>query len=183
MESFLTAIDRRLSLRRLLWLVPIVLAIHNAEEALTMPRWVMDNLPLIRDALPLKVDLAFTPAQLVASVSVATVVPFGVALFSAGGRGGSVRIFPLLLIQAVVFLNAIIPHLYLSLWFLRYNPGIVTAVVLNIPFSLYFFRRLLAEKLLTRRGLLWSFVAAAVSYPAIAWLLHASGELIARLTS
>ena len=183
MNRLLAAVDRHVTLRQLLWLVPCLLALHSAEEALTMPQWVMANLPLIRDALPWKVELTFSPGQLIASVAVATVIPFGVALFGAAGRADTRRALPLILIQAVVLLNAFIPHLYLSLRFLRYNPGMVTATLLNIPFSLYFFRRLLAEKALTRRELLWSFIVAAVSYPAIAWLLHASGELIARLTS
>jgi len=103
-----------------------------------MPRWVMTHMSLIRDALPWNVDLSFTPPQLLASVSVATVVPFILAFIADHAPGKPARIIPIILVQVLVLLNAIVPHLYLSLRYHVYNPGVVTALLVNIPFSLYF---------------------------------------------
>jgi hypothetical protein len=62
-------------------------------------------------------------------------------------------------IQAVVFVNAI-SHVGATLRYRRYSPGPVTAVLLNLPFSLVFFRRMLASDHLSWGGLLMAVALA-----------------------
>ena len=141
MNNFVRGIDRSLTFKQMLWLIPIVLTLHNIEEALTMPTWVMANLPLIKENLPIAIDIHFTPTQLLLSLLLATVVPFIVTIVCVDGEKRSKKLYLLFLLQSVVLLNVFIPHIAASVRMRQYNPGVITAVCLNLPFSLYVFRR------------------------------------------
>ena len=180
MNRFLDALDRSLTFKQLLWLVPFVLALHNAEEALTMPRWVMGNLPLIKSRLPAWIEIQFTPTQLLLSLVLATVVPFIVTLVCIDGERKSKKLFLLMLLQMIIFINVFIPHITASIQMRQYNPGVVTAVCFNLPFSLYFFRRAYREEYIAPRGFASLILVAVVLYPAVAWTLHFGGEWIAK---
>src|SRR3989304_1480925 len=151
MSSLVPYIDRSLTFKQVLWCIPFVLTLHNIEEALTVRRWVAQNLPLIEGNLPFNITLQFTPMQLMVSLGVATVVPFIVTMLCIGGENKSKKLFILFLLQGIIFLNVFIPHIVVSLRMRQYNPGVITAVFLNLPFSLYLFRRAYREKYLALR--------------------------------
>jgi len=180
MDSPLRFIDRSITLRQLLWLIPLVLTLHNIEEALTMPRWVMANLGPVQRAIPFGIGFQFSPAQLLASLSLATLIPFVVTILCARGEKESKRVYVLLLLQAIVLINVFVPHLFWSIRTLQYNPGLVTALCVNLPFSVYLFRRSYREGYIGVRAFVPLFLLAALLYPLVAWLLHGSGELIAK---
>jgi hypothetical protein len=163
-----------------LWLAPVVLTLHNIEEALTMPRWVMQNLPFIRSSLPFDIEVHFTPSQLLLSLGIATVVPIAVTMLCINGEKKSKRLFFLFLLQAIILINVFVPHIALSLWMMGYNPGVLTAVCFNLPFSLYLFRRARREDYLTRREIVSLFLIAFFVYPLVAWTIHFAGEWIAK---
>src|SRR5512144_1865403 len=52
-------------------------------------------------------------------------------------------------IQAILLFNAFIPHIASTIRFRMYSPGVVTAILITLPFSLYLFRRALTENMLT----------------------------------
>jgi len=45
--------------------------------------------------------------------------------------------------------NAFVPHLFPTIRFRLYSPGVVSALLITLPFSFYLFRRALTEGLLT----------------------------------
>ncbi len=181
MQNILRFFDRFLTFRQLLWLIPLLLTLHNAEEALTMPGWVMANLAAVRRAIPFGIDIQFSPVQLLASLFVATLVPFIVAIFCIRGEEKSKKVNFLFLLQAIVLLNVFIPHLSWSARNLQYNPGLITAFFINLPFSIYFFHRSYREGRIDKRTLVWIFILAAALYPLVALLLHGSGDMIANI--
>ena len=183
MQNPFRIFNRPLTFRQLLWLIPLVLTLHNAEEALTMPHWVMENLAAVRRAIPFGIDIQFSPVQLLASLFVATLVPFIVAILCNRGDEKSKKVYLLFLLQAIVLLNVFIPHLSWSVRTLQYNPGLITAFFINLPFSIYFFHRGYREARLDKRTLVWIFILAAAIYPLVALLLHGSGEMIATILS
>lgn len=63
--------------------------------------------------------------------------------------------------QAVVALN-VLWHVGAAVAFGGYVPGVVTAVLVNAPFSVYFFRRAAREGWL-RPAALWATIPAAVA--------------------
>jgi hypothetical protein len=180
MNTILQSIDRSLTFKQVLWLVPVVLTLHNIEEALTMPRWVMQNLPFIQSNLPFDIQVHFTPSQLLLSLGIATVVPIAVTMLCINGEKKSKRLFVLFLLQAIILINVFVPHIAVSLWILNYNPGVLTAVCFNLPFSLYLFRRAYREDYLSRREIASLFLVAFFVYPPIAWTIHFVGEWITK---
>ncbi len=181
MNNLVRPAKRLLTFTQLLWLIPVVLTLHNIEEALTMPRWVMANLSLIKESLPISIDLQFTPAQLLFSLLIATVVPIVVTMVCINGEPRSRKLYLLFLLQAIVLLNVFIPHIAASIRMGQYNPGVITAVCFNLPFSVYFFRRAFLEQYLASREFVSLFILALLVYGPVAWTLHFGGELLAKM--
>jgi membrane-bound acyltransferase YfiQ involved in biofilm formation len=135
--NFLIAVPFRI----LLWMVPIFFMIHNMEEALFMERW--------SKRLPVKIHPAVSTPRFVVAVTFLTISGFVLTYISLVWLPTSIGYLLILGMQAVLLVNAFIPHLATTIRFRLYSPGIVTVIVLIIPFSLYLFRRAFTEQLLT----------------------------------
>ena len=180
MKRILSFTDRLLTFTQVLWLVPVVLTLHNIEEALTMPRWVMQNLPFIQNNLPFNIPVRFTPSQLLGSLGIATIVPIIITMLCINGGKKSRRMFFLFLLEAIILINVFVPHIAVSIRLMSYNPGVLTAVCINLPFSLYLFRRAYRENYLSPREFLPLFLVAIFVYPPIAWAIHSMGAWITK---
>jgi hypothetical protein len=156
--------------RQVLWLVPTLLAVHNAEEALFFPRY----LPFVLARLPAgwqAVAAPLTTGQVWSALAAVTGVAFAVAWWAYRRPESRTALWLLLLIQSAVLLNAVW-HLAIAIvLFGGYAPGLVTALVLNLPFSLHLLRRAVREQWLSRPAR-WALVPGAI-------LLH--GPLLAAL--
>ena len=144
--------------RRVLWAVPILLALHNAEEALTMPRY----LPLVRPHLPssLRPPAGMPTPAIFGVLAVVTLLPLGLAVWADRRPSASGARWGVALVEVVLALNAAW-HVAAALTLGGYAPGLVTAVLVNLPFSVYFIRRAAREGWLSPRAL-WATVPAAV---------------------
>jgi hypothetical protein len=166
-----------LSRRAVIWLVPALLALHNAEEAVMFPRY----LPLVRERAPdwaRPFVTAVTYEQMLIALAVVTIGPLGIAIWAVARPRSAVAVWSVLLIQAVVLLNAA-AHVCSSLVILRgYSPGLATALVVNLPFSLYLLRRAARERWTTRQGLLALAPAALVVHgPLLLGVIALAGSL------
>jgi hypothetical protein len=150
-----------LSRRTVIWLVPALLAVHNAEEAVMFPRY----LPIVRERVPdwaRPIVTGVTYEQMLIALAIATVVPLGIAVWALACRRSPVALWSVLLIQAVVLLN-VAAHAFSALVIFRgYGPGLATALAINLPFSLYVWGRAASERWTTRQGLLALAPAAFV---------------------
>jgi len=156
--------------RSVVWLVPILLAIHNAEEALFFPRY----LPFVLYRLPAAWQALIAPlttGQVGAALGVVTAVAFIVAWWSYQSPDSPVALWLVLLIQTTVLLNVVWHAAAAVVLFGGYAPGVATAVLLNLPFSIYLLRRAARERWLGPRAL-WALIPAAI-------VLH--GPLLAAL--
>jgi hypothetical protein len=125
---------------RLLWLVPFILTIHNIEEAPFMEGW--------SKRLPLKIHPTVSTRQFVIAVIFLTLAGFlvtylGVEYFA--DRTGYVIVLG---IQAILLFNVFVPHLATTIRFRMYSPGVITAILITLPFSYYLFQRALHEKII-----------------------------------
>jgi Protein of unknown function with HXXEE motif len=156
--------------RRVLWLVPVFLTVHNVEEAVFFPRY----LPFVLARLPAgwqAVAAPLTSGQVWSALTVVTGVAFAIAWWARGRPDSRAALWVLLLIQSAVLLNAVWHAVAAVVLFGGYAPGLVTALVLNLPFSIYLLGRAFREQWLTRpEG--WALVPGAI-------LLH--GPLLAAL--
>ena len=156
--------------RQVLWLVPTLLAVHNAEEALFFPRY----LPFVLARLPpgwQAVAAPLTTGQVGSALAVVTGVAFAVAWWAHRRPDSRTALWLLLLIQSAVLLNAVWHLAIAVVLFGGYAPGLVTALVLNLPFSIYLLRQAFKEHWLSRPAG-WALVPGAI-------LLH--GPLLAAL--
>ncbi len=139
-------------LRLLFWLVPVFFTLHNMEEAPFMERW--------SKRLPVKIHPTVTTPQFLVAVAFLTLAGFLLTYASLEWLTLSVGYFLILEIQAILLVNACIPHLVTTIRFRLYSPGVVTAGLLIIPFSIYLFRRAFAEQVLNW-GQFWFLLGIA----------------------
>jgi len=118
-----------MTFEKLQWLFPIAVTLHNAEEALSMPRWVSAH----RSHLPALLPSHPEVAKLWLGWLVLTGVAFAVTCLSARHGKGSVWAFLLFGYVAAMLANVFIPHIPATLAFAEYTPGVVTAVLVNLP--------------------------------------------------
>ena len=125
---------------RLLWLVPIILTIHNIEEAPFMEGW--------SKRLPLKVHPTVSTRQFVIAVTFLTVAGFLVTYLGIGYLANQTGYLMVLGIQAILLFNVFVPHLATTIRFRMYSPGVITAILITLPFSYYLFQRALHENII-----------------------------------
>lgn len=111
---------------KLQWLFPIAVAIHNAEEAIWMPGWWAS----LAGQLPLHPPSATEFRSVLFMLTAAAVV-----VTSLSERNGPGSLWSYLLFGSIiaVLANVFIPHVPATLVFHSYAPGVVTAVVINLP--------------------------------------------------
>lgn len=127
---------------RLLWLVPIFLTVHNLEEAPFMENWSR--------RLPMKLPLAITTRQFVIAVTFITLAGFVLTYLGVEYLANQTGYLIVLGMQAILLFNAFVPHIATTIRFRMYSPGVITAVLIMLPFSFYLFRRAFEENILSR---------------------------------
>jgi hypothetical protein len=130
-----------ISFDRLLWLVPVFLIIHNIEEAPFMEKWYK--------RLPVKIPLTVTTRQFVIALAFITVAGFVLTYFGVEYLANQTGYLLVLGMQVILLFNAFVPHIATTIRFRMYSPGVITAVLIMLPFSIYVFRRAFAENILT----------------------------------
>ena len=113
-----------MSFRNLLWLFPIVVTLHNAEEAIWLPGWSKRGVLWRRPV---------TPGSFRFAVAVLTVLAFAVTWMSVLSGKQTVWTYLVFGSMAVALANVLIPHVALTVALRSYMPGVGTAVTLNLP--------------------------------------------------
>ena len=125
---------------RLLWCVPFFFMLHNIEEAPFMESW--------SKRLPLKVHPTVPTKQFVIAVTFLTLSGFILTFLGVKILPQPIGYMLILCIQMVLAFNAIIPHLLTTIRFRLYSPGVISALLITLPFSFYLFRRAFTGDLL-----------------------------------
>jgi hypothetical protein len=135
---------------QLLWGVPILLAVHNLEEAPFMEKWPRE--------LSLPIHPIVSTKQFVAAVTLLTIAGFAVTYFGVTTSNQPIGTSIILGIQMVMLVNVFVPHLATAIRFRKYSPGIITGLLLNLPFSIYLFNRAMQERFMSWQ-LVWTLLA------------------------
>ena len=108
----------------------------------------------------------------------ATAVPWAIAIWAASRPSQGIAIWCLLLVQAVVLVN-VFWHLMVAAIVLQgYAPGLLTAVTLNLPFSVYLFRRAVRDRWCSTHALIGLIPAALVVHgPLLIGLVYLMGRI------
>jgi len=149
-----------MSRKALLWLVPVFVTIHNLEEALFMPAFLQtrnDSIPAgLRSLLP-----PITYRQFLIPLIILTAMPYLIAWFGNLERERSVSVYVLLGLQVVMLYN-VLAHIVMAAAMGGYAPGVVTALIVNLPFSLYLLRRAVKESWAPRKVIVLLFSVALI---------------------
>ena len=153
----------------LYWLFALAFTVHNIEEGLFLPVYAADESRLAGRVTPFA--LRFTLVVLTAAI-------YGIAALAAAGNHSGIQI--LAGFAAVMVINAMVPHLTLTVAFRRYAPGTGTAIFLMVPLSVLVIVDGLAAGALTGRSLFATAVAVAVTLLVAIPLLFWAGHLAER---
>lgn len=145
---------------RLRWLFVPVAMLHNFEEWLTFPH--MGEVAAIAAG---RLGLALpTPPwnALQAALVVATLVPVGAVVFAAAGQPSRGKEKAVAFFVSIFFVNVFLPHLVAAILIGGYAPGLATALLINFPFALFYYRAALAAGVLTPRSMALTIALAAL---------------------
>lgn len=127
-----------MSRRALLWLVPLFITLHNLEEMIGIPS-LLEGLNVQLPAWAARVipPGGFPPSyhRYLFMLLLVTALPYVLALLPGRKKARGPRTMLLALVQTLMFVNV---FSHLALWNLtnRYVPGLITALVFNLPFSI-----------------------------------------------
>lgn len=136
--------------RTLFWLGPLVFLVHDLEEVFLARAWVEQNRLLIAGTPfePVVEAMGYEPGKFGLVVALATVV-YGVIAWSAARAcqpGLSLNLYVATVLT--LFVN-VITHVGQALLLRMYTPGVITAVLVVLPYTVAAFRMLRAQRLLT----------------------------------
>ena len=169
-----------LSYRSLQWLVIVFLALHNLEEALTAGAYFPKIDALLKSmGVPASL-LASRPtlAQFYLALAGATIFPLIIVALATTGRPTRLKAYAVAVLQAMLLVNVFVPHVPAAFALGGYAPGVLTAVFVNLPFSIYFFRRSQRESQITWKGLVVAMLIALPLLILSVRLLYAFGGLL-----
>jgi uncharacterized protein with HXXEE motif len=147
-----------------------VVAAHNAEEAITIPTWLPPRLHELETRFGVRPPIT-DPHLFYVSVTVATIVPAVWVLLASRAAPRSRASYSILVLYGLFAANALVPHVVGALMLRGYVPGVITAVTLVIPFTIWLCRRAVIGKWASRWGMMVALVIAAIVYaPAVAVL-------------
>ncbi|CAM4295736.1 MAG: HXXEE domain-containing protein [Paenibacillus macerans] len=169
-----------ISLQTLVWLFIVAFVIHDLEEIIWVEPWMKKNARRVAPALPLRMRPAFEKMSRLTSSQFAVAVLMEFIIFIpftyiAAEKG---RFFMFLAFNTLFFLH-VFTHLGQSLYLRKYTPGVVTAVLVVLPYTVYLFSRLLGEKWVTWGEILFSVPVGFILAPCVL-LGHELGRRIVK---
>ena len=119
------------------WLFPVAVTLHNGEEALFMPSWDMNH----RSQIPLH------PSAAAIWLALLLLTAGAYAITALSTRRGKQSIWAYLLFGyiAAMLINVFVPHIPAAIVFRGYAPGVLTAVLINLPLMSLLLHRALHE--------------------------------------
>jgi len=145
-----------LSRNAVLALIGITLVLHAAEEYVFFPRFL---------SAPSRLPLWLPPPRLLqntreihVALVIATVLPL-VVIAWAILRPAKVPLILALLVESILLINAVW-HILASSIVGGYAPGVITAILINLPFGVYALSRAVKEQWVGVRTL-WRLIGSA----------------------
>jgi predicted small integral membrane protein len=149
--------------RRAAWCGVVVVALHNAEEALTILDWLPPRLSTLAADFGIR-PLAVNAERLYVGLLMATIVPLAWVAFAVRSAPRSVGAHSIFVLYGVFCANAFVPHLLGVLLVKDYVPGAITAGLLVVPYTAWLSHRAVVDRHVSRRGLVVALGAAITAY-------------------
>lgn len=144
------------NVQTLIWLFPIFFMLHDFEEIIMIEKWLSNNTENIYRRLPenmaARVVKQFSMSTAQFSVSVALIFiivsssAFLASQYMNKGVFGGIYLF--IICTMVFFLHAF-THIGQSILFRCVTPGVITSIIIILPYSFLLYRTLLANQIIT----------------------------------
>ncbi|KAB7709085.1 HXXEE domain-containing protein [Bacillus aerolatus] len=146
-------VKRLLPLRAVLWLFPLVFLIHDMEELVLIESWMENHRGMLAEKLHLggwnlQGVLWTTPR-----FAIAVTVLLGlicIASYCAARPGATAKDRKWFVIGITALFLNVFTHLAQTALFHSYTPGVVTAIAVVLPYTLYTYGRLLQKGWVSR---------------------------------
>jgi hypothetical protein len=153
----------KVSYRALRWLFIPVVAVHNFEEWLTFPIFGYLGPDM---AARFKLQIAQPPWGAVQlALILATFAPAVIVSWASVGRTSRAKDFAVLWLAGMFLANVFAPHIPSAILAGGYTSGLVSAVVISLPFYLLLFRAAIRERVLPAKAAILAGLLGAVSLP------------------
>ena len=161
---------------RVLWLVPLCMTAHSLEEALFM-RAALPAVNAVLTASPVGFLVPVNYPQFLIALGVVTVIPYLVVALGALRCVSRLAVKLLVLVQTTMLLNVVF-HMGAALALRDYTPGLLTALGLNLPFSIWLLRRAMRDKWITPDvQFYFGLLALLLHGPALVVLIYGAGTI------
>jgi hypothetical protein len=163
-------------LRSVLWAAGLVFILHDMEEALTIEGWLANH----SGQLPFEVPKLFaqTTRQFSASVTVLALAFFLICYLAVRSTGPGLARWLYLLAVGTLLANAF-SHAGQALFFQGYVPGLITAILLCLPYSICAFWRVSVEGWVTAKGALAATIGGLALQAPLAAIALIVGQRLA----
>jgi hypothetical protein len=170
MSLWLTALDGPLSVNLVIWVFPLAFLVHDLEEIVTMERFRREN----RERFPkfLRNIATITTRQFTLAVGAL----LALTLLASYLATRSPRQMDLFTIGLAIFFG----HIGQSLFLRTYTPGVVTALLVVLPYSLYGFHRLSTASLLDGTSFTTLVLIGALLFVPLILATSQLGKLLTR---
>lgn len=158
-----------MTFRSLQLLLPVLVGLHNAEEAILPPRWRYRSGRFFRGA---------TPGTLRFALTVFTGLAIAVAVLSAVAGGRTLWANITFGYIVAVLINALVPHIAVSIAKRTLMPGVITAVALNLPVLSFLAVLAIKEGYVSPHDALVFSIAVGILLLLLIPLLFKLGELL-----
>lgn len=141
--------------------------LHNLEEIIMVERWAKRNYPRVKDRIPSYFQKTIDDLKDITAVQFAIVVfivsVFGSIIILVGVIGDYMFLFFGL---AIIFALNIFTHPLQSLFLKTYTPGVITSILLVIPYYVIFFNYFYTKNLINMKMVLGALVIFVLFIPA-----------------
>lgn len=169
-----------MSMTALVWLLLAAFVCNDGEELLTVESWLRSNVEQAR-TFP-GVGMVKWNKSVTAQFAVAVLVVGSVGLLAAWCGAQSLaetgRLNGLFVAALAVMLLDGVKHILMSLYLRQYSCGVITAALVQVPYSLYAFYRFLGAGVVTWAEILrYGLMGVVLIFPLL-WMGFALGRWI-----
>jgi len=169
--DLLAAIDARIDLTSVLWLLPLTFMFHDFEEILKVEGWLARRGEAVLGAVPARFRRFLEDTfRMNARQFAEDVLWLYTAIFVVTAAAVFFDMtLPYLAVLTIYFLH-VFTHVGQAALLRMYTPGVATAVLIVLPYSLYAYYRLLKDGVVGWDDVLLGAALAAACLPFIVWL-------------
>ncbi|RAK23065.1 uncharacterized protein with HXXEE motif [Anoxybacillus vitaminiphilus] len=140
-----------MSLRTIIWLGPFIFLIHDLEEVFLTQQWIKKHSYLFKGTVVERLvnTFGYSPGEFGLVVGIITIL-YGIICYFAAKQikaGMSMNLYAATLL--ILFIN-VFTHLGQSILLKMYTPGVITSLLIVLPYTLYAFRKLKAANMITK---------------------------------